>query len=160
MLDKTDQKIIEILQEDSRLSNAALAEKVGLKASTLYERVKKLERNGYIKGYKALVDPDLLGKPILAFVKLVVGFTSNFSESKKTVVEVCQLEPDVLECHSLAGEDDYLLKVRVASTKELEKLIGRIRSKADVSNSVSTIVLSSFKDTITIHPFVEEAETA
>lgn len=156
MLDKTDRKIIEILQEDSRLSNAALAEKVGLKASTLYERVKKLERNGYIKGYQALVDPELLGKPILAFVKLVVGFTPDFSKSKLTISEVCNREPDVLECHSLAGEDDYLLKVRVANTKELEKLIGRIRSQADVSNSVSTIVLSSFKDISTITPFIEE----
>jgi Lrp/AsnC family leucine-responsive transcriptional regulator len=159
MLDKTDRKIIGILQENSRLSNAALAEKVGLKASTLYERVKKLERNGYIKGYKALVDPDLLGKPILAFVKLIVGYTADFFESKQTVAEVCNLEPDVLECHSLAGEDDYLLKVRVANTKELEKLIGRIRSNAPVANSVSTIVLSSFKDTIAIQPFVEEETT-
>ena len=146
MIDKIDHQIISVLQENSNLSNAALAKKVGLKTSTAYERVKKLERRGTIKGYVALIDAEAMGKPILAFIRLIVGLTADFTESKQSVVHACSIEPDVLECHALAGEDDYLLKVRAADTAELETLIERIRSNAQVSNSVTSIVLSSIKD--------------
>jgi len=148
MLDNIDHMILQLLQEDSNLSNAALAEKVGLKASTVYERVKKLERRGVIKGYVALVDPDAIGKPILAFIRLTVGSTQDFMKSKQSVAEVCLREPNVLECHALAGHDDYLLKVRATNTQDLELIIAKIRSNATVANSVTSIVLSSFKETL------------
>ena len=152
MLDKTDLQIVQLLQDDSNSSNAALSSKLGLKASTVYERVKKLEKKRVIKGYVALIDADAIGKPILAFVQLMVGATSDFTKAKQEIATICSREPDVLECHALAGEDDYLLKVRAASTKELEALIGRIRSNATVSNSVTTIALSSFKETQKMMP--------
>ena len=152
MLDEIDQQLITLLQEDSNLSNVALATKVELKASTVYERVKKLEKRGAIKGYVALVDADIIGKPILAFIQLTIGSTSDFTQSKQDVGAVCARESDVLECHALAGVDDYLLKVRAANTQELEALIGRIRSNARVTNSVTTIVLSSFKETQKLMP--------
>lgn len=152
MFDKIDLLIIQLLQEDSNISNAALSEKLGVKASTVYERVKRLEKKGVIRGYVALVDPESIGKPILAFVRLIIGATSNFTKSKQDVGTVCSSEPDVLECHALAGEDDYLLKVRAASTKELEALIGRIRSNAEVTNTVTTIALSSYKETQRLMP--------
>lgn len=157
MLDKIDLQIVLLLQENSKLSNAALSEKLGLKASTVYERVRKLEKKGVIKGYVALVDAEAIGKPILAFVRLMVGATADFSKSKQTIGEICSREPDVLECHALAGEDDYLLKVRSANTKELEVLIGRIRSNTNVSTSVTTIVLSSFKETQKLAPADSES---
>ena len=94
----------------------------------------------------ALVDAEKLGKPILAFIRLIVGATPNFSKSKQNVADVCAEESDVLEWCSLAGEDDYLLKVRAANTRDLERLIERIRSKAQISNSISNIVLSSYKE--------------
>lgn len=130
----------------------ALADKVGLTSSTVHERVKKLEKRGIIKGYVALINAQAVGKPILAFIRLVVGATSDFSQSKQDVAQVCLTEPDVLECHALAGEDDYLLKVRAADTEALEKLIERIRSNTQISNSVTSIVLSSFKDTLKVEP--------
>ncbi|MEM7125165.1 MAG: Lrp/AsnC family transcriptional regulator [Chloroflexota bacterium] len=152
MLDKTDRQIVQLLQDDSNLSNAALSEKLGLKASTVYERVKKLEKRRVITGYIALVDPEAMGKPILAFVRLVIGSTTDFTKVKEDIAEVCSAEPDVLECHALAGEDDYLLKVRAATTKDLEALIARIRSNTNVLNTVTTIVLSSFKETQKLMP--------
>lgn len=155
MVDKTDQQIIQVLQEDSKISNAALSQKLGLKASTVYERVKRLEKRGVIRGYVALVDADAIGKPILAFVRLIVGTTTDFTKSKHDIADICSREPDVLECHALAGEDDYLLKVRSANTKELEALIGRIRSNSNVSNSVTTIALSSFKETQKMTPVLK-----
>ena len=146
MNDEIDRKILMLLQNDARLSNAAIAEQVGLTASTVYERIKKLEKKGIIQGYRAIVDPNLIGKPITAFVRLVVGtMTDNYVADKKDFVSCCREEPDVLECHSVAGEDCYVLKVQVSSTQALESLLERLRSYTAVSKSTTSIVLSTFK---------------
>jgi Lrp/AsnC family leucine-responsive transcriptional regulator len=153
MIDEIDRRIIALLQEDARLSNAALADKVGLTSSTVHERVKKLERKGIIKGYMAVVEPALLGKTITAFIRLTVGVTAQgYLESKNGVMEVCLNEPDILECHGVAGEDCYILKVRVANPQELERLIERIRMKSQVARTITSIVLSTFKETTAIEP--------
>jgi Lrp/AsnC family leucine-responsive transcriptional regulator len=141
------------LQGNGRLSNAALAEQVGLTVSTVHERVKKLEKKGLIKGYVAVVDAEGVGKPITAFIRLLVGTTiEGYVESKQSVMKACLAEPDVLECHGVAGEDCYILKVVAASPKDLEKLVERIRSNAPVSRSVTSIVLSTFKESSLIYP--------
>jgi len=142
-----------LLQENARLSNAALAKEVGLTVSTVHERVKKLEKKGIIKGYVALVAADALGKSITAFIRLSVGVsTDSYLESKNSVMNVCLAEPEVLECHGVAGEDCYVLKVRTASPKALEKLVERIRCQAAVSRSVTSIVLSTFKESTVVVP--------
>jgi Lrp/AsnC family leucine-responsive transcriptional regulator len=153
MIDDIDRQILTLLQENGRLSNAALAERVGLTVSTVHERVKKLEKKGLIKGYVAVVDAEGVGKPITAFLRLLVGTTSEgYVESKQSVMNACLAEPDVLECHGVAGEDCYILKVVAASPKDLEKLVERIRSNAPVSRSVTSIVLSTFKESSLIYP--------
>lgn len=152
MIDEIDRRIILRLQEDARLSNAALAEEVGLTVSTVHERVKKLERKGIIKGYVAVVDPAALGKPITAFIRLTVGAQADYVESKNKIEAVCLAEPDVLECHGLAGEDCYILKVRVAGPQALERLIERLRSQASISRSITSIALSTFKESSIIVP--------
>jgi Lrp/AsnC family leucine-responsive transcriptional regulator len=153
MNDDIDRQILTLLQENGRLSNAALAEQVGLTVSTVHERVKKLEKKGLIKGYVAVVDAEGVGKPITAFIRLLVGTTSEgYVESKQSVMKACLAEPDVLECHGVAGEDCYILKVVAASPKDLEKLVERIRSNAPVSRSVTSIVLSTFKESSLIYP--------
>jgi Lrp/AsnC family leucine-responsive transcriptional regulator len=158
MIDDIDRQIVLLLQEDARLSNAALAEKVGLTVSTVHERVKKLEKKGVIRGYVALVDAEALGKPIMAFIRLTVGTTpGDYLESKNRVVEVCQREPDVLECHGVAGEDCYIIKVRAAAPQDLERLIERIRCSAQVSRSVTSIALSTCKESTVIVPSLNEA---
>ena len=155
MIDKIDRQIVSLLQTDARLSNAALAEKVGLTTSTVHERVKKLEKKGIIKGYVAVVDAEALGKPIMAFIHLTVGSAlTDYLESKKNVVSICQDEPDVLECHTVAGEDCYILKVRASSPGDLEKLIERIRCNAQVSRTTTSIVLSTLKETTQVMPDV------
>jgi Lrp/AsnC family transcriptional regulator, leucine-responsive regulatory protein len=153
MIDEIDRQIITLLQEDARLSNAALADRVGLTSSTVHERVKKMERKGIIKGYMAVVDPALLGKTITAFIRLTVGVTTQgYIESKNGIMEVCLSEPDILECHGVAGEDCYILKARVANPQELERLIERIRMKSQVARTITSIVLSTFKETTAIEP--------
>ncbi|RMF01511.1 MAG: Lrp/AsnC family transcriptional regulator [Chloroflexi bacterium] len=152
-MDEIDRQILILLQQDARLSNAAIAEQVGLTTSTVHDRVKKMERKGIIRGYVAVVDPELLNKPITAFIRLSVGATSeSYLESKKSVDQVCQVEPDILECHGVAGEDCYMLKVRVANPGALENLIERIRCSAQVSRSTTSIVLSTLKETSVIVP--------
>jgi Lrp/AsnC family leucine-responsive transcriptional regulator len=152
MIDDIDRQILMLLQGDGRLANVAIAEQVGLTTSSVYERVKKLESKGVIRGYVALVDPLALGKTITAFIRLTVGATSgkDYAASKRSLVEVCLSEPDVLECHGVAGADCYVLKVRVAHPKALEQLIERLRCNALIASSVSSIVLSTFKETMTV----------
>lgn len=154
MIDEIDRQIVRLLQEDARLSNAALAEQVGLSASTVYERVKKLESKGVIKGYTAVVDPIALDKPIAAFVRLTIGASPSegYSAAKRDLLEQILAESDVMECHTVAGEDCYILKVRAGSPKELEKLLERIRSNGLVSKSVSSIVLSTYRESMRIEP--------
>jgi Lrp/AsnC family transcriptional regulator, leucine-responsive regulatory protein len=153
MIDEIDQQIIILLQEDARLSNAAIAEKVGLTTSTIHERVKKLEKKGLIKGYVAVVDPEAVGKSIMAFIRLTLASTTvDYLESKNGIVEICNTEPDILECHGTAGEDCYILKVRVASPQDLEKLIERIRCNVPVLRSITSIVLSTLKETSKVTP--------
>jgi Lrp/AsnC family leucine-responsive transcriptional regulator len=153
MIDEVDQKILMLLQQDARLSNAAIAAGVGLTASTVHERVKKLEKRGVIKGYTAVVDAEALGKPIVAFIRITLGVsTESYLALKQSVTEVCLAEPDVLECHGVAGEDCYILKVRAATPKDLERLIERIRCQAAVSRSITSIVLSTFKESSMVIP--------
>ena len=148
MHDDIDYQILELLQSDARLSNAAIAEQVGLTTSTVFERVKKLEKKGVIRRYVAIVDGTAVGKSITAFVRLVIGTAAgdDYVESKRQFTEGCIQEPDVLECHTVAGEDCYVLKVRATSPQDLELLLERIRSYAPIVRSTSSIVLSTIKE--------------
>lgn len=153
MIDETDRQILMLLQTDARLSNAAIADQVGLTTSTVHDRVKKLERKGIIKGYVALVDAELLSKSISAFIRInVASGAADYLESKESIKTVCESETDVIECHAVAGEDCYVMKVRVANPQELEGLIDRIRCSALVSRSTTSIVLSTLKETTLVTP--------
>ncbi|HEY9593992.1 MAG TPA: Lrp/AsnC family transcriptional regulator [Spirochaetia bacterium] len=153
MIDATDRKILELLQVNGRMSNAEMAEAVGLTVSSVHERVKKLERKGIIKGYVAVVDPEKLGKPMLAFVRLTV---SSHETAKEGIQQLCSSEIDILECHNVAGEDCFILKVRAAGPQQLEKLLTAIRGSADAGRSVTNIVLSTYKDSSRVTPAAAE----
>ena len=157
VIDAIDRKILDLLQHNARLSNAEMAEAVGLTVSSVHERVKKMEKKGIITGYVALVDPEKLGKPLTAFVRLTVR---SFDTTRESVHHLCATEPDILGCYNVAGEDCYILKVRTAGPKQLEKLLSAIRNSADGSRSVTNIVLSTYKESTRVEPApVEEEET-
>ena len=149
MVDEIDRKILDLVQCNAKLSNAEIAEKVGLTVSSVHERVKKLERRGIIKGYVAVVDPEKLGKPLLAFLRLTVG---SHDAVHGPIGELCAREPDILECHNVAGEDCYILKVRAEGPKQLERLLSAIRGSAEASRSVTNIVLSTHKESTRVAP--------
>ncbi|MCP5100172.1 MAG: Lrp/AsnC family transcriptional regulator [Chloroflexi bacterium] len=152
MLNEIDSHILSLLQDDARLSNAAIAEQVGLTTSTVYERIKKLEKKGVIERYVAVVNKTAVNKPISAFIRLVVNANpgEDYVECKKSFVTQCVKHPDVLECHSVAGEDCYVLKVCVAHTGDLEQLLEQLRSFGGVVKSTTSIVMSTFKETTKI----------
>ncbi|HOX32309.1 MAG TPA: Lrp/AsnC family transcriptional regulator [Spirochaetales bacterium] len=154
MIDAKDRSLLELLQRDARLSTLELAEAVGLAASSVHERVKKLEREGYITGYGARVDAGRLGKTLLAFMRLSFGTTESQSleQVKRALLALCAEEPDVLECHNVAGEDCYVLKLRAEGPARLEELIARIRGCAQSSRSVTSIVLSTYKESALVAP--------
>jgi len=149
VVDEIDRKILDMLQGNAKLSNAELAEAVGLNVSSVHERVKKLERKGIIKGYVAVVDAEKLGKPLLAFLRLMVD---PHDAARSTIGELCDSEPDILECHNVAGEDCFILKVRAEGPKQLERLLAAVRGTAEANRSVTNIVLSTRKESSRIAP--------
>lgn len=119
-LDRIDQRILEILQKKGRTSNADLAERVNLSASACHRRVQRLESDGYIRDYVALLDPRKVGRPTTVFVEITLsGQTDDVLDAfEKSVAMV----PDVLECHLMAGTADYLLKVVTEDTEDFARI--------------------------------------
>ena len=119
-IDSTDRRILIILQRHGRMSNADVAERVNLSASACHRRIQRLEAEGYIKDYVALLDPRKLQKPTTGFVEITVsGQAEEILDSfEKAVARV----PDVLECHLMAGSADYLLKVVADSTEDYARI--------------------------------------
>lgn len=112
MLNDADRKLLRILQEDGRITNQELAVRCNMSASACLDRMRKLRERGYIIGYAALLDPDLLGQPLLVFVEVVLDRTTG--DVFRQFGEAVRQRPEVLECHMVAGGFDYLLKVRMA----------------------------------------------
>lgn len=158
MIDATDRKILTLLQGNARLSNAELAKSVGMNASSVFERVKKLERRGIITGYVATVDPEKLGKSLLAFMRVTIETSAqqNFDSTHDRVLKACLAEPNILECHNVAGEDCFIIKIRAAGPRELEKLLSRIRHMTQSARSVTNIVLSTYKESTKVEPAFED----
>jgi Lrp/AsnC family leucine-responsive transcriptional regulator len=141
-LDPVDRRILRLLREDGRMSHSAIAKAVGLSGPAVHERVRKLEQRGVIAGYSVVLDPDELGRPHAAFVMVTLSEGDEFAGDEPIVARICE-EPDVLEFHRIAGEDCYLIKVRTATNKDLERLLRRIRSIRGVARTRTTIVLST-----------------
>jgi len=154
MIDDIDRKLVELLQSNARLSNAELAQAVGLTASSVFERVKKLEQRKVITGYVATVDAALLGKPLLAFMRLSFGTADHDSltSALSRVGELSAREPDILECHDVAGEDCLVLKLRAAGPHQLQALIAAIRESAQSARTVTSIALATLKESASIAP--------
>lgn len=123
-LDKTDARILRALQADGRLSNLKLAQAVHLSPTAVLERVRRLTRDGYILGYAAQLNPALLGAGLLVFVEVVLDRTvADVMDEFRAAVQV---RPEIVECHLVAGNFDYLLKTRVADMAAYREFIGAV----------------------------------
>jgi Lrp/AsnC family leucine-responsive transcriptional regulator len=137
VLDERDLEIVAALREDARATYADIAARVGLSASSVHERVRKLEASGVITAYRAIVDPEAMG----LFVTALIAVTPLDPQQPDDLPDRLADLPEVEDCLSVAGEANYILKVRTRSTNHLEELIRRLREKAGVSTR-TTIVLS------------------
>jgi Lrp/AsnC family transcriptional regulator, leucine-responsive regulatory protein len=154
-LDVIDRRILSLLREDGRMPLAAIAKAVGLSGPAVHERVRKLEGAGVISGYCAVLSPHALDRSQVAFVMVTLSEGSEFAADEPIVARICE-EPDVLEFHRIAGQDCYLIKVRTATPKELEKLLRRIRLIRGVARTRTTIVLSTELEQPSIAVPIEE----
>lgn len=144
MLDKTDQTILSILQENARTSNAEIARQIGVAPSCICERIKKLEQRGTLAGYHAAVNPQELGYGVTAFLFIKTEDKVGATASAKELAEI----PEVLEVHQIAGEDCYLAKVRCADNADLGRLLREeIGAIETVISSRTSIVMETIKET-------------
>lgn len=143
MIDATDLVILTILQQNARTSNAEIARQVGMAPSAILERIRKLEARGVIRGYEARLDPEALGLHLLAYVSVL---STDRAGDTRTGDLLAQL-PEVQEIHHIAGEDCFLVKVRVADPKSLGRLLReRFSAAAGVRSTRTTIVLESVRE--------------
>lgn len=136
-MDITDYRIIEILQTDGRVSMKDLGKVVGLTSPAVSERVKRLEEAGVIQGYKAIVNPDKLGRVIKSFINIALP-----SDNYQNFIDYARNDNNIVECHHITGEDCLLLKVIVKDMYELEQVIDKIKQVGRTKTSVilSTII--------------------
>ncbi len=142
MIDDIDRQILNIIQQDARIANAEIARQVGLAASAVLERIRKLEERGVIKGFETKIDAAQVEFGLTAFV--AVRTHECCSETDKFLAAI----PEVLEVHDVAGEDSYFLKVRVKDTEDLSRLLREeLKNVPNVATTKTTVVLQTIKET-------------
>lgn len=143
MLDEINVQILDILQEDARISNAEIARQVGLTPSATLERIRKLEAHGFINSYQALLNPSALGLHLTAFITVKVDEPVGSWEAGDFLGQIDAVQ----EVHHVTGEDCYLLKVRVADTEALGNLIKcDIGALPNITSTRTTVVLKTVKE--------------
>ena len=142
MLDRRDLDILGVLQADARATYAEIAKRVGLSPSSVHQRVRKLEESGVITGYRANVDPESIGLFVTALVSVMPLDPKQPDDLPDRVTEL----PEVESCYSVAGEANYVLKVRTRTTEHLEDLLRRIREKGGVQTRTTIVLSIPFED--------------
>jgi Lrp/AsnC family leucine-responsive transcriptional regulator len=137
-MDEKDRAILDVLQQDARATYADIGARVGLSPSSIHDRVRKLERGGVIRGYGARVDPGAVGLDVTALISALPLDPSQPDDLPDRVTEFAEVE----DCYSVAGHENYILKVRTRTTVDLEELLRRLREKAGVQTR-TTVVLST-----------------
>lgn len=142
-LDEIDIKLLEVLQKNGRTRRNNLADQVGLSLPSVSERLRKLEESGVIAGYFAKIDPKILGKDITAFIVVSVDSSKHYPQ----FIEHAHATDEILECHAITGQGSHLIKVRTENTSTLEKLLAKIQSWQGVTGTLTSVVLSTTKET-------------
>jgi Lrp/AsnC family transcriptional regulator, leucine-responsive regulatory protein len=143
MIDDIDRHILKILQQNARTSNAEIARQIDMAPSAVLERIRRLEARGVIQGYEARINPEALGMGLLAFVFVA---SSDMSSEMRTASSLAEI-PEVQEVHHIAGEDCFVLKVRVPDAKSLGRLLReRISSLGTVRSTRTTVVLETVRE--------------
>jgi len=145
-IDVLDRAILDVLQREGRMTNVDLARLVNLSPPAVHTRVKRLEQQGYIRGYVALLDAEKLGYDMLCFVSVTLAI--HQPEHVENFREVVQRMPEVLACHHITGAYDYLLKVVVANRKALERFVmTKLTPIPGIAHIQTSLVLREIKNT-------------
>jgi Lrp/AsnC family leucine-responsive transcriptional regulator len=157
MINGLDRQIMTILQKNARTSNAEIARQVGLAPSAVFERIRKLEERGVLKGYNARIDPHAAGLGLVAFMFVRSNDRPGGIQTAESLAEI----PEVLEVHHVAGEDCFLVKVRAADTEALGRLLReRLGKVATITSTRTTIVLETVKETSVLPIAIDEEAEA
>lgn len=147
MIDEISLKILKILQNKARIPNVEVARKVGMAPSAVLERIRKLEKQGFIDGYEVRLNPQRFQRSMVGFIHVSIDGTANDNHIAGRLADIDEIQ----EVHFTTGDDGYLLKARVAGPNELDRLVReQIRSIDGVSATRTSVVLSTFKETARI----------
>lgn len=149
-MEEIDRRIVTLLARDGRMSFTDLARETGLSVSAVHQRVRRLEKRGVVRGYAAIIDPEAVGLPLTAFVSIKPIDPAAPDDAPERLAHLTAIEA----CHSVAGDESYILKVRVASPTALEDLLQQIRASANVSTR-TTVVLSTPYEHRALEPYAE-----
>jgi Lrp/AsnC family transcriptional regulator, leucine-responsive regulatory protein len=146
-MDALDRKALVHLMRQGRTTWADLGQLLGLSAPAAADRVRKLEENGTIRGYAAVPNPEALGYSLVAYIFVTLGS----HRKRSTFLQAIRKLGEVSECHHIAGDDDYLLKIRCRGTRDLDRLLAReLKDKLAVARTRTTIVLATSKETLEV----------
>lgn len=141
-MEDLDRRIVTLLASDGRLSFTDLARDTGLSVSAVHQRVRRLQERGVIKGFRAVVDHEAAGLPLTALISIAPFDASTPDDIPDRLRGLHQ----IVACYSVAGEENYVLKVRVASPRELEDLLATIRSAAAVTTRTTVVLSTAWED--------------
>jgi Lrp/AsnC family leucine-responsive transcriptional regulator len=151
-LDPIDKRIIEILQDNAKITNSQLAKEIGLSPAPTLERVRKLEVSGFIKSYHALVDPVKFGLGVGIFIQ--ISLSNHKKHGIKSFVEKINKIPEVIECYHITGAGDFLLKVLSKDITSYQQFIlDKLIDMEEIGNMQSMVILANYKNSKTI-PFL------
>jgi Lrp/AsnC family leucine-responsive transcriptional regulator len=141
MLDERDLAILAAIQSDARATFAEIGKRVGLAPSSVHDRLRKLEQARVIRGYRAEVDPHAVGLFVTALVSVMPLDPKQPDDLPERVLEFAEVE----DCHSVAGAENYILKVRTRTTSDLEDFLRRLREKAGVQTRTTVVLSTAFE---------------
>ena len=151
LLDTVDRRLVDLLSEDGRTSFTDLGKATGLSTSAVHQRVRRLEERGVITGYRATVDAEALGLPLTALISVSPLDPAAPDDVPQRLTAIAEIEA----CHSVAGEESYILKVRTATPGALEDLLARIRAAANVRTRTTVVLSTPWEGR---HPLVADAD--
>ena len=156
MEDDLNRRLVALLQQEGRMSHAELAERLGVSRPTIIDRVKRLEADGVLNGYAARVAPAAVNKPAVAFV--AVRYKDNNEVIEQRFIKALEDEPDILEAHTIAGEDALLLKIVADTPAGIAERLRRIRALGPMVTTRTTMVLETHWEKAGPSPFPVDRE--
>ncbi|MDZ4745165.1 MAG: Lrp/AsnC family transcriptional regulator [bacterium] len=144
-----DRQICALLQENARFSLSDIAERIGSSVPTVSDHVKRMEEEGTIRGYHAILDPIACGMDVTAFIFVDIDSSAHYDSFRRS----CRQRKEILECHAVTGTASHMLKIRVKNTAALEQLLSAVQQWKGVSRTQTNVALSTHKETLVMNLF-------